>query len=110
MRKKIKFVDLGEGEECAKCDKQKCTCIERQNGTWERNSDVQEGFIEEIEEKKDYWIIWSIEHKAWWKPYHNGYTKLRDVAGYYSYEEACRIVKDANIGENDIPNEAMIKV
>lgn len=54
-------------------------------------------------------IIWSIEHQAWWCPFHKGYTKDRRDAGTYSFEEACRIVKDANIHNKDIPNEAMIE-
>lgn len=54
------------------------------------------------------WIIWSIEHNAWWMPNHNGYVVERESAGRYSYEEALKIVKGANINKNDIPNEAMI--
>lgn len=54
------------------------------------------------------WLIWSIEHKAWWRPAHAGYTELKSDAGSYSYEEALDIVKGANINNNDIPNEAMI--
>lgn len=54
-------------------------------------------------------IIWSIEHDAWWCPMHRGYTKERRNAGTYTFEEALRIVKDANIGLNNTPNEAMIE-
>ena len=56
------------------------------------------------------WIIWSIEHDAWWAPNHNGYVKKRKQAGRYSYFEACQIVRGANIGEHDKPNEAMIRI
>jgi len=31
----IWFIDLGEKAICLKCHKRYCTCIERQNGTWE---------------------------------------------------------------------------
>lgn len=55
------------------------------------------------------WLIWSIEHEAWWNPNHKGYTTHRTNAGVYSYEEALDIVKGANIGNHNIPNEAMIK-
>ncbi len=55
------------------------------------------------------WLIWSIEHNAWWKPGHAGYTKSRKEAGRYSYTEALKIVKGANINLRDEPNEAMIQ-
>lgn len=55
------------------------------------------------------WLIWSIEHGAWWMPAHNGYTTSRDLAGRYGYEAALEIVEGANIGLNDVPNEAMIE-
>lgn len=56
------------------------------------------------------WLIWSIEHDAWWKPDHNGYTVHRKRAGKYSYEEAIKIVHSANLYRNDnaSPNEAMV--
>jgi hypothetical protein len=56
------------------------------------------------------WYIWSIEHSGWWKPKRLGYTQHISDAGTYSYEEALKIVKDANIGKHDVPNEAMIKL
>lgn len=58
----------------------------------------------------DLWLIWSIEHGGWWRPNKNGYTHHRAEAGRYTYDEACVIVKGANYGLHDIPNEAMIKV
>ena len=56
------------------------------------------------------WIIWSIEHDAWWAENHSGYVGKRAYAGEYSFIEALRIVKGANIGDRDIPNEAMIRI
>lgn len=55
-----------------------------------------------------YWHIWSIEHGMWWRKSHQGYTEIQDEAGVYTYEEALKIVKNANIRMDDIPNEAMI--
>lgn len=55
------------------------------------------------------WLIWSEEHRAWWGPNHNGYVKNRKDAGRYEYTEALKIVKGANIGLHNIPNEAMIQ-
>jgi len=56
------------------------------------------------------WLIWSIEHTGWWRPNQRGYTTSRESAGRYTEEEAKRIVKGANMGNRDIPNEAMILV
>jgi hypothetical protein len=55
------------------------------------------------------WLIWSIEHQAWWKPLEKGYTHERERAGRYTFENACKIVKSANINLNDVPNEAMVQ-
>lgn len=57
------------------------------------------------------WLIWSTEHDAWWMPGERGYTRERDQAGRYSYEDACRIVFNANKHKyNDqFPNESMIR-
>lgn len=42
-------------------------------------------------------LIWSIEHTAWWRPGRCGYTIHLAEAGRYSRAEAADIVKDANI-------------
>ena len=76
----------------------------------ERERKEAERMKKEAEEKaKRCWLIWSIEHQGWWKENHNGYVKVRKAAGGYTLEEALEIVKGANIGEHDVPNEAMIK-
>lgn len=54
--------------------------------------------------------IWSIEHDAWWAPACCGYLKSRAEAGIYSEGEALDIVRNANIGLHDVPNEAMVQV
>ena len=54
--------------------------------------------------------IWSIEHNAWWKANHNGYTPRREDAGVYNYQEVKKILDSANIHLNDTPNEAMIPI
>ncbi len=54
--------------------------------------------------------IWSNEHQAWWRSNQNGYTQNRKKAGIYSKYKALEIVESANIGLNDVPNEAMIEV
>lgn len=54
------------------------------------------------------WYVWSMEHGAWWRPAHRGYTTIKKEAGIYSYEEACEIVRGANEHQGNRPNEAMI--
>lgn len=55
------------------------------------------------------WLIWSIEHDAWWAPKHRGYVASRDKAGRYTFEEACKIVRSANEHRGNLfPFEAMI--
>lgn len=47
-------------------------------------------------EKERKWLIWSLEHKAWWAYNRVGYTPDREYAGCYTFEEACKICLDAN--------------
>lgn len=54
--------------------------------------------------------IWSNEHQGWWRPARCGYTKSRSEAGTYTFSESYEIVRSANIGLADIPNEAMVRV
>jgi hypothetical protein len=81
-----------------------------------RNEQIESGSFdisqksEEIDIENTKWIIWSIEHASWWGSGHTGYFEDRKMAGEYSYEEACKIVKGANIGDHDVPNEAMIRI
>lgn len=42
------------------------------------------------------YLIWSNEHRGWWKPTLHGYTTRTDKAGQFSHEEASGIVADAN--------------
>lgn len=67
------------------------------------------------------WIIWSIEHGAWWRPESRGYCVELAGAGVYSYEEAVKIVTGANFiftlltpqtydPKLNTPHEAMILV
>lgn len=55
------------------------------------------------------WLVWSIEHNAWWGPGGRGYFKLRQDAGRYEFSEAVKIVSDANLYRfGKAPNEAMV--
>jgi hypothetical protein len=42
------------------------------------------------------YLIWSIEHGAWWKANGMGYTQSRSEAGRYQLGEAEQICADAN--------------
>jgi hypothetical protein len=52
------------------------------------------------------YIIWSIEHNAWWNANRNGYTRSRECAGRYSLEEAEEICSHANECTGNTPFEA----
>jgi len=43
------------------------------------------------------WLIWSHEHRGWWKPGGLGYTKVRGEAGRFSLGEAAQICAEANL-------------
>ena len=42
------------------------------------------------------WLIWSVEHSAFWAPNAMGYTRDPFAAGHYSYLEAKEICERAN--------------
>jgi len=44
-------------------------------------------------------VIWSIEHNAWWRPHRWGYTTELSEAGLYSAIESAAIVANANQGD-----------
>ena len=58
------------------------------------------------------WLIWSIEHSAWWRPNKIGYTQKKSEAGAYTFEDACRIVRNANhyLAFFEPPKEAMVRI
>ncbi len=54
------------------------------------------------------WLVWSNEHKAWWRKARCGYTTISTHAGRYTFEEASSICREANRFADGIPNETMI--
>lgn len=46
------------------------------------------------------YLVYSIEHNAWWAPESSGYTLIESKAGRYSKSEANQIVTGANRGIN----------
>lgn len=52
------------------------------------------------------YLVWSIEHHAWWGPDYRGYTLNLEDAGRYTAAEALAIQANANKYEHlDHPNE-----
>ena len=63
------------------------------------------------------YIIWSFQHKAWWRADSLGYTVKIEEAGEYSYNEALERMLGANwmfrdgiIKPDAFPDEAMIPI
>lgn len=56
------------------------------------------------------WLIWSLEHAAWWNPNGVGYCVKRSDAGRFTLEVARELVRLANlqVGDGEEPQEAMI--
>ena len=55
----------------------------------------------------DAYLIWSNEHRAWWRPKGDGYTRDLKAAGIYSRAEALDICKSSRDGwgAREIPAE-----
>lgn len=54
------------------------------------------------------WLVWSNEHRGWWKPGGWGYTTSTAQAGRFTEEQAQVICSNANIVPRDPPNEIMV--
>jgi hypothetical protein len=60
------------------------------------------------------WLIWSSEHRAWWRAGGHGYTSKRSAAGIYTMQEAIDICLPPHfrgVGEHtdiSVPPETMI--
>lgn len=66
--------------------------------------------VEATTAKDGYWLVWSLEHGAWWKGNTSGYTPTKEEAGLFTFEEAQQIVIDGNKFRGELPpNEAMVK-
>jgi hypothetical protein len=42
-------------------------------------------------------LVWSNEHRAWWRSHHRGYTEYIEEAGRYSRAEGEQIVARATL-------------
>lgn len=60
--------------------------------------------------EQERFLVWSNEHRSWWRANHMGYTGIIGQAGRYTRNEAEAIVRNANLhtDPNDTPNEVMV--
>jgi hypothetical protein len=58
------------------------------------------------------YVIWSNEHRAWWRPNSQGYSKSIEHAGVYSRDDAMGIVEGANAYQHrhQAPNELAVAI
>lgn len=47
---------------------------------------------------RDAYLVWSNEHRGWWRPGGAGYTRRIDKAALYSHSEAMDICLQAMVG------------
>lgn len=57
---------------------------------------------------RNYYLIWSYEHKAWWRG-KNGYARDWLEAGFFTKDEATRICAEANRYSAQ-PEERMVRL
>jgi hypothetical protein len=70
-------------------------------------TDYQKLEKEALSSVQQHWLVWSIEHNAWWDADRCGYTKDRAKAGRYSFNDATFICLNANQYSNKLM-EAMV--
>ena len=70
----------------------------------------------QAEEPKKEWLVWSVQHNAWWKHDGWGYTKKYSEAKRFTYKQACAICRTGGFRRSSalthrdirVPNETMI--
>ena len=56
------------------------------------------------------YLIWSNEHRAWWRHASQGYTPHIGQAGIYSREQAMEICRNALMGSREVPHELPVAI
>jgi len=51
------------------------------------------------------WLVFSVEHTAWWRANRSGYTLTREDAGRYTLEEARMLAKQRSPDAEGMPGE-----
>jgi len=57
----------------------------------------------------DEYLIWSNQHRCWWRPNSAGYTSRLDTAGRYSRKEAISIARGRGWPDKGIPDEIAVR-
>src|SRR4051812_25161060 len=70
-----------------------------------RPGDVANAMLYEPED----WCIWSVSHKAWWRPSSSGYTTRAPEAGRYERAEVLWILNSSTPGDNIPVHETRAK-
>lgn len=55
------------------------------------------------------YLVWSNEHRAWWRPNSRGYTIDMTKAGRYSREDAIKICRSRDQATNEPPPELPVR-
>ncbi len=58
---------------------------------------------------ESFWLVWSVEHNAWWKSDESGYTKEVSEAGRYTIAQARFICLRANQVCGNTPQETIVR-
>jgi hypothetical protein len=56
------------------------------------------------------YVIWSHEHRAWWRPNAMGYTANIQHAGIYNQDAALEIVRNATHDWTHPPHEIPVRI
>jgi hypothetical protein len=59
---------------------------------------------------EDRYLIWSNQHRSWWRSNSYGYTRDIASAGYYSRAEAMHICLNALGSRTEAPDELPIRL
>ena len=55
------------------------------------------------------YLVWSNEHRAWWRPNSQGYTTKIEAAGRYDRDEAIAISRGRGWPATGIPDEVPVR-
>lgn len=56
----------------------------------------------------EWYLVWSNEHRCWWRPSRQGYTQKVASAGRYTREEAIEISRGRGWPSTGIPDEVPV--